>query len=242
VHGDCADTLVTTARISGGRHDRDGVGLFLVDANARGVSRRGYVTQDRLRAAELTFDSVQVDADAVIGEPGAAMPLIDQVVDSAIAALCAEAVGAMTKAHEITVEYLKVRNQFGTPIGSFQALQHRAVDMLIMIEQARSMALYAAMMVDEPDALERRKAMSAAKVQIGKAGKFVGEQAIQLHGGVGLSEDYQVGHYYRRLSMNGILFGDASHHLSELARDGGLTKADLGQQKISDEIVAVTDR
>jgi pimeloyl-CoA dehydrogenase small subunit len=223
VHGDCADMLVTTARVDGDRRDRHGVGLFLVDAHAQGLSRRGYRTQDRLRAADVTFEDVWVEADAAIGEPGAALPLVDQVVDGAIAALCAEAVGVMSRAHEITVDYLKARTQFGRPIGSFQVLQHRAVDMLLMIEQARGMAMYAAAMVAEPDAVERRKAMSAAKVQIGRAGRFVGEQAIQLHGGIGLTEEYQVGHFYRRLSINGLLFGDVGHHLSLLASSGGLT-------------------
>jgi alkylation response protein AidB-like acyl-CoA dehydrogenase len=181
--------------------------------------------QDRLRAAEIQFDNVRVGADSVIGEAGAALPLIERVVDSAIAALCAEAVGAMARAHEITVDYIKVRKQFGTAIGSFQVLQHRAVDMLIMVEQARSMAMYAAMMSEEPDALERGRAISAAKVQIGRSGKFVGEQAIQLHGGIGMTEECQVGHYFRRLTMIELLFGDTGHHLAALARAGGLIQS-----------------
>ncbi len=224
LHGDCADQLIVTARVSGERSDRAGVGLFIVDAQAAGVSRRGYVMQDRLRAAQITFENVRVGADAVIGEPGAMLPLIERVIDSAIAALCAEAVGAMARAYEITVDYLKVRKQFGATIGSFQALQHRAVDMLVMLEQARSMALYAAMMVDEPDALERSRAISAAKVQIGRSGQFIGEQSIQLHGGIGLTEACQVGHFYRRLTMIGTMFGDKGHHLAALARAGGLTQ------------------
>jgi alkylation response protein AidB-like acyl-CoA dehydrogenase len=125
------------------------------------------------------------------------------------------------------IGYLKARSQFGKLIGSFQVLQHRAVDMLIMIEQARSMAMYATMMLDETNPGARRKAMSAARVQIAKAGKFVGEQAVQLHGGVGLTEEYQVGHYYRRLTMNGLLFGDATHHLSQLPRADGVAEAVL---------------
>ncbi len=222
LHGDCADKLMVTARINGDRRDRAGIGVFIVDASAAGVRRRGYLMQDRLHAAQITFEDVRVDAASVIGEPGAALPLIERVVDSAIAALCAEAVGAMTRAHEITVDYLKVRKQFGTTIGSFQALQHRAVDMLIMVEQARSMAMYAAMMVDEPDALERSRAIAAAKVQICRSSRFIGEQAIQLHGGIGLTEACQVGHFYRRLTMISTLFGDSGHHLAALARAGGL--------------------
>jgi pimeloyl-CoA dehydrogenase small subunit len=226
LHGDCADKLLVTARIDGDRRERSGLGLFIVDGHAAGVSRRGYVTQDRLRAAEIAFEDVSVGADSVIGEPGAALPIIERVADSALAALCAEAVGAMGRAHEITLDYLKIRKQFGTTIGSFQALQHRAVDMLIKVEEARSMAMYAAMMSNEPDALERARAISAAKVQIGHSGKFVGEQAIQLHGGIGMTDDNQVGHYFRRLTMIEFLFGDTAHHLAALARAGGLARKD----------------
>ena len=222
LHGGCADRLIVTARTSGERTDKSGIGLFLVDANANGISRRGYPTQDRLRSAEITFENVRVGAEGVIGEPGTALPLVERVVDTAIAALCAEAVGAMAHAHEVTLDYLKVREQFGKPIGSFQALQHRAVDMLIMIEQARSMAMFAAMMCDDPDPAERRRAISAAKVQIGRSGKFVGAQAIQLHGGMGMTEECQVGHYFRRLTMIDLQFGDDGHHLAQLASMGGL--------------------
>src|SRR6202051_2627906 len=149
----------------------------MVDAAA--VRRRGYSTQDGTRAADLIFDDVRVADQDLIGEPGGAMGLIDTVADIGMAALDAEAVGVMTRAHELTVEYLKVRRQFGTAIGSFQALQHRAVDMLVMIEQARSMAMYATMMSEHADAAKRRLASSAAKAYIGRAGRFVGEQAIQ---------------------------------------------------------------
>ena len=150
LHGDCADKLLVTARVSGGRRDRDGVGLFLVDADAAGVTRRGYPTQDGLRAAELTLSGVHVAADAVLGDN--ALPAIEHVVDEAIAALCAEAVGTMQAMHETTLEYLKTRQQFGRPIGSFQVLQHRSVDMLVALEQARSMAMFAAVMAGEEDA------------------------------------------------------------------------------------------
>ncbi|MCY1371818.1 Acyl-CoA dehydrogenase [compost metagenome] len=132
----------------------------------------------------------------------------------------------MQQAFDVTVEYLKVRKQFGSTIGSFQALQHRAVDMLVMIEQARSMALYASMMSGEEDALERRRAIAAAKVQINRSARFVTQQAVQLHGGIGVTEECQVGHYMRRLSMLEFLFGDTDHHLAQLARDGGLIAAD----------------
>jgi alkylation response protein AidB-like acyl-CoA dehydrogenase len=194
----------------------------LIDADSPGLKRRGYVLQDRTRAADLELSGVTVAATAALNDDGTALPAVERVVDRALAALCAEAVGVMRRAQEITVEYLKVRRQFGVLLGSFQALQHRAVDMLVLTEQARSMAMYAAMMSRHPDANERSRAMAAAKVQIGKSGKFVGEQAIQLHGGIGVTEECQVGHYYRRLTMIELLFGDRHHHLSALARSGGL--------------------
>jgi pimeloyl-CoA dehydrogenase small subunit len=218
LHGDTADKLIVTARIGGGRRDRDGIALFIVDANAAGVSRRGYPTQDGLRAAEIAFSRVGVGPEGVLGEPGAALPLVERVVDEAIAALCAEAVGAMTVMHELTVDYLKTRRQFGREIGSFQILQHRAVDMLIALEQARSMAMFATMMAAEDNAADRRNAMSAAKVQIGRSGKFIGQQAIQLHGGIGMTMEYKVGHYFKRVTMIDTIFGDADHHLRGLAR------------------------
>ncbi|HUN76678.1 MAG TPA: acyl-CoA dehydrogenase family protein [Steroidobacteraceae bacterium] len=218
LHGQSADALVVSARISGAARDPQGLALFLVDSSAAGLERRGYVTQDGTLAADLRFSGVRVEGSALIGEPGEALPLIERVVGDALAALCAEAVGAMARALEITVEYLKIRKQFGVPIGSFQALQHRAVDMLVLVEQARSMALYAAMMSGEPDVEERARALSAARYLVGRAGRFVGEQAVQLHGGIGMTEECQVGHYYRRLTMLELLFGDSHHHLRLLAR------------------------
>jgi pimeloyl-CoA dehydrogenase small subunit len=222
LHGDVADKIIASARVSGDQRARNGIGLFLIDAKAPGVSRRGYPTMDGLRAAEITLAKVKVGADAVIGEPGNAYPLIEQVTDAGIAALSAEAVGAMGAMHEITVDYLKQRKQFGVPIGNFQVLQHRAGEMLIALEQARSMAMLASMMAEEENATERRKAISAAKVQIGRSGKFVGQQAIQLHGGIGMTMEYKVGHYFKRVSMIDTMFGDADHHLALLARTGGI--------------------
>ncbi|MNF31906.1 Acyl-CoA dehydrogenase [compost metagenome] len=226
LHGDCADWLIVSARVASERRDSDGLALFIVDAKAAGVERRGYQTQDGLRAADIVLSGVRVTDAALLGKAGQAFPLIEKVVDGALAALCAEAVGAMQQAFDVTVEYLKVRKQFGSTIGSFQALQHRAVDMLVMIEQARSMALYASMMSGEEDALERRRAIAAAKVQINRSARFVTQQAVQLHGGIGVTEECQVGHYMRRLSMLEFLFGDTDHHLAQLARDGGLIAAD----------------
>jgi pimeloyl-CoA dehydrogenase small subunit len=225
LHGDVSDKLIVSARISGAQRDKNGIGLFLVDAKAPGVSVRGYPTVDGLRAAEVTLTGVKVDADAVIGEPGHAYPLIERVVDSGIAALAAEAVGAMSAMNEITVDYLKQRKQFGVPIGNFQVLQHRAGEMLIALEQARSMAMLATMMSEEPNATERRKAIAAAKVQIGRSAKFVGQSAIQLHGGIGMTMEYKVGHYFKRVTMIDTMFGDADHHLAALARTGGIVGA-----------------
>jgi pimeloyl-CoA dehydrogenase small subunit len=222
VHGDCAGNLIVSARVSGDQRSKNGLGLFLVDAKAPGVSRRGYPTMDGLRAAEVTLQNAKVGADAVIGEGGNAYPLIERVVDSGIAALAAEAVGAMSAMHEITVDYLKQRRQFGVPIGNFQVLQHRAGDMLIALEQARSMAMLATMMSEEENAAERRKAIAAAKVQIGRSAKIVGQGAIQLHGGIGMTMEYKVGHYFKRVTMIDTMFGDADYHLAALARMGGI--------------------
>jgi pimeloyl-CoA dehydrogenase small subunit len=222
LHGDHADKLIVTARAQGGRADRGGIGLFLVDARASGVTRRGYPTQDGMRAADVTLSAVRVGPEAVVAGPDKGLGVLERVIDEVIAALSAEAVGAMGGLHELTVDYLKTRKQFGVPIGSFQVLQHRAVDMLTALEQARSMAYYATMMAAEPDAGQRSKAMSAAKVQIGRAAKHIGQEAIQLHGGIGMTMEYKAGHYFKRLTMIDLAFGDADHHLRELAKAGGL--------------------
>jgi pimeloyl-CoA dehydrogenase small subunit len=219
LHGDCADLLIVTARTAGGQRDRGGIGLFLVDAKAEGVARRGYPTQDGLRAAEVTLSGVRA---AALGDPDGGLPIAELVVDQAVAALCAEAVGVMASMQELTVEYLKTRKQFGRAIGEFQVLQHRAVDMLVAVEQARSMATFASMMATEENPVERRRAMAAAKVQIGRSGRLVGQEAIQLHGGIGMTQEYKVGHYFKRMTMIDILFGDADAHLTRLAALGGL--------------------
>jgi pimeloyl-CoA dehydrogenase small subunit len=225
LNGDAADKLVVSARLSGAQRDHNGIGLFLLDVDADGVTRRGYPTVDGLRAAEVTLANVRVAADALIGEVGQGFALIERVVDTAIAALAAEAVGAMTAMHELTVDYLKTRKQFGVLIGNFQVLQHRAADMLIAVEEARSLALLASMMAEDPNAIERRKAIAATKVQIGRSGRIVGQGAIQLHGGIGMTMEHKVGHYFKRVTMIDTLFGDADYHLAALARMGGLIAA-----------------
>jgi len=225
LHGDSAGKFIVSARLSGGQRDRDGLALFVVDAAAKGVSTRGYATVDGLRAAEVTLAGVRVDAGAAIGEPGKAYPLIERVVDTAIAALAAEAVGAMTAMHEQTVDYMKTRKQFGVTIGSFQALQHRAAEMLVALEQARSMAMLATMMAAEENVRERRQAISAAKVQIGRSARIVGHGAIQIHGGIGMTMEAKVGHYFKRVTTIDTIFGDADYHLGLLAESGGLVAA-----------------
>lgn len=220
LHGDSADRLIVTARTAGAAGDEQGVGVFVVDAAAEGLTRRGYPTQDGLRAAEMSFDNVR--AEQVLGDPGDGLPLVRAVVDQAIAALAAEAVGVMSAMHALTVDYLKVRKQFGVPIGQFQVLQHKAVDMFIATEQMRSIAMFATMMADSDDATERARAMHAAKVELGRGGRLAGENAIQLHGGVGMTAEYAVTHYFKRLAMMNTLFGDGDWHLRKLAALGGL--------------------
>jgi pimeloyl-CoA dehydrogenase small subunit len=224
--GATADTLIVSARIGGGRRDRGGIGLFLVGGNAAGVTRNGYPTQDGLHAADVKLEDVKVGPeDVLVGKTGDGLAVLERVADEAIAALAAEAVGAMEALHEMTVDYLKTRTQFGVPIGTFQVLQHRSVDMFTYLEQAKSMALYGTMMAGEADATERRKAMSAVKVQIGKSCRFVGQEAVQLHGGIAMTMEYKAGHYFKRLTMIEKAFGDTEHHIRQVAGLGGLVTA-----------------
>src|SRR3954463_13369666 len=222
LNGEAADTLIVTARTKGGQRDASGIGVFLVPGNAKGVARKGYPTQDGLHAADITFTGVEVGADAAIGDPEDSLPLIERVVDDARIAMCAEAVGAMDESLKTTVEYLKTRTQFGVPIGSFQSLQHRAADMFVAVEQARSMSMFATMAADFDDPKARANAVAAAKVQIGKSGKFVGQQAIQLHGGIGITMEAKIGHYFKRLTMIENTFGDSDYHLRRVSEQGGL--------------------
>jgi pimeloyl-CoA dehydrogenase small subunit len=214
LHGDSAHKLIVLARVSGARRDEGGLGLFVVDAAAPGLARRGYPTQDGRRAAEITLTNVR--AAEGIGDPEGGGAILARVIEDAIAALCAEAVGAMSEAMELTTEYLKTRKQFGVAIGSFQALQHRASDMVVALEQARSMMLFATMMTGEGSAAERAKAMSAAKAQIGRSAKFIGQQATQLHGGIAMTFEYKLGHLFKRLTMIDMSYGDADWHLRRL--------------------------
>jgi pimeloyl-CoA dehydrogenase small subunit len=221
LHGDSADKLIVSARTSGAQRDRDGITLFLVDAKAPGVEIHGSASQDGRRIAEIILTGVQVDVGSILGEPDHGHALLAEIVDTGIAALAAEAIGAMEALHAMTVDYLKTRKQFGVAIGSFQALQHRSVDMMIALEQARSMALYAAMMTSAP-AEERGPALAAVKVQINKSARFVGQQAIQLHGGIGVTAEYQASHFFKRLSGIENTFGDTDYHMAVLSRQDGI--------------------
>ncbi|MFQ3456364.1 pimeloyl-CoA dehydrogenase small subunit [Bradyrhizobium sp. UFLA01-814] len=222
LNGENADTLIVTARTKGGQRDKTGIGVFLVPADAKGVTRKGYPTQDGLHAADITFTNVEVGAAAAIGDPENGLPLIERVADEARIALCAEAVGAMDESLKETVEYIKTRKQFGVAIGSFQSLQHRAADMFVALEQARSMSMFATMASDFSDAKERSSAVAAAKVQVGKSLKFVGQQSIQLHGGIGMTMEAKIGHYFKRLTMIENTLGDTDYHLRRVSEGGGL--------------------
>jgi alkylation response protein AidB-like acyl-CoA dehydrogenase len=208
-----ADILIVAARTAGGVADRDGITLFLVEADAKGLTRRDYSTVDGHRASEVTLKGVAVDANAVVGVVDAGLPVIERVIDDGIAAVAAEAAGIMAALNRQTLEYLKTRRQFGRPLAKFQVLQHRMVDMFAACELSKSMAYMAAVHAGDDDANSRAKAVSAAKVQIGKAGRFVGQQAVQLHGGMGMTDELPVGHYFKRLTMIDTLFGDVDFHL-----------------------------
>ena len=213
LHGGGANHLIVSARTSGKEHDAAGVSLFLVDAKAKGVSVQGYPTHDGHHAAEITLKNVHVGGGALIGKKGGGLAEIERTIETGIVALCAEAVGNMDALIETTLNYLKTRKQFGVPIGSFQVLQHRMADMLMQAEQARSMAYLAAVKVQSDDDAERRRTIAAAKALVGQAARFVGQQAVQLHGGIGVTDELAVGHYFKRLTLINATFGDADHHL-----------------------------
>jgi len=208
-----ATHLVVTARTGGGQRDAGGISVFIVPKSAKGVTTRDYPTVDGFRASEVYFENVALGAEARIGGEGEALPLVEKVMDEAIAATCAEACGVLRRLQEGTVEYTKQRKQFGVPISSFQVLQHRMVDMFIQLEQSISMTYMATIRLSDSDT-ERAKAASAAKVQIGKACKFVGQNAIQLHGGMGMTDEMAIGHYFKRATMIEGLFGSTDHHLA----------------------------
>ncbi len=207
-----ASHLVVTARTAGDRRDAQGISVFVVDKGAAGVVTRDYPTVDGRRASEVYFENASIPAEALIGEEGAGLPLIERVTDEAIAAQCAEACGAMKVAHAMTVEYSRQRKQFGVPIGKFQVLQHRMVDMYTEYEQALSMTYLATLKLDESER-ERKLAASAAKVRVGQAAHHIGQDAIQIHGGNGMTDEYAIGHYFKRLTIFDSEFGNIDHHM-----------------------------
>jgi alkylation response protein AidB-like acyl-CoA dehydrogenase len=219
-NAETADKLIISARTAGATTDMDGVTLFLVDRDANGVELRSYPTIDGLRASEILLTNVKVGAEAVLGDVDGAMPVIESVVDRACILMCAEAAGAMDSAVKLTVEYMKGRVQFGKPIGEFQVLQHRAVEMLGAKDFSRALTYRAAGVVDVANVHERARAVSAAKVEMGKAGKKIGQDGVQLHGGMGMTDDMAVGHYFKRLTMIDMLFGNTDHHMRRFARLG----------------------
>jgi alkylation response protein AidB-like acyl-CoA dehydrogenase len=214
LNGAAADYLIVTARTAGERCDAEGISLFLVAADAAGVSRQSYPMVDGSRGADIGFRDVQLQPAALLGPLHGALPLVEDVVAEAIIAMGAEAVGAMDALLEQTVEYTKTREQFGQPIGNFQALQHRMADMYLHCQATRSLMYYAAIAraEDRPDKL---KAASALKVKLGEAGRYVSQQAVQLHGGIGMTDELGVSHYLKRLLLLNTLFGDSEHHLDK---------------------------
>jgi alkylation response protein AidB-like acyl-CoA dehydrogenase len=210
-----ADYFLVSARSAGRVSDTDGISLFLVPCDAPGVTTFAYPTQSGGRAADVQLTNVS--PKALIAVPGRALGVIERAVDSAIAALCAEALGIMTALNQATLNYLKTRKQFGVPIGAFQALQHRMAEMIIAAEQARSMAIIAAVHVHVDDVTQRRRAISGAKAYVGQAARFVGQQAVQLHGAMGVVDDLIVSHYFKRLTMIDMSLGDADFHLARFS-------------------------
>jgi alkylation response protein AidB-like acyl-CoA dehydrogenase len=210
-----ADTLLVTAHVQGS--SSDGLSVFAIPRTAEGVRLREYPTIDGRGAGDVTLEGVKVPADGIVGGEGAAQKALDDTHDVALAALCADAVGAMKAVLEATGKYLQTREQFGQPIGKFQALQHRMADMLIHFEQAKSMAYLAAMQCESPDAAQRRRALSAAKVVVGQSGRFIAQQSVQLHGGMGMADELDVSHYFRRLTAHELTLGDTDHHLQAFA-------------------------
>lgn len=223
IHGAQASQLIVSARTSGDTRSEDGITLFLVDADASGVSITDFATHDGFRIAEINLNDVQVSADAVIGKADQGFPALEKAIDQGIAALCAEAVGAMDAMVETTLEYTQTRKQFGTPISRFQVLQHSMADMFIQAQQGRSMSILAADSADSDDRDARRESISQAKLLINQGAREVGQSGVQLHGGMGVTDEMWAAHLFKRLTMINLLFGDADHHLSKVS-DALLTK------------------
>jgi alkylation response protein AidB-like acyl-CoA dehydrogenase len=225
IHGGQADQLIVSARSSGAQRDTKGISLFLVPASAAGVNRRDYRTIDGQRAADIRFENVQVPASALLGAAGEGWEILDAAADYGVTLLCAEAIGAMEALNAATLEYLKTRQQFGVPIGKFQALQHRMAEMFMQYQQASSMATLAAVKVASSDPVERRRTVSAAKARVGQAARFVGQQAVQLHGGMGVTDELPAAHHFKRLTMIEQTLGDTDYHLARFVAQPGFSQA-----------------
>ena len=216
LNGGNAELYIVPARSGGTQTDQDGITLFAVPADSDGITCNAYATVDGQQAAEVTFENVRVDAGAVLGKVGDGFVALDAVIDEATLAVCAEAVGIMQVLRDKTLEYSKNRIQFGVPIGSFQALQHRMVDMLTDCEQTVSLLLWATM-VNASGSADAKRAISAIKYQVGTAGQKVGQEAVQIHGGMGVSWELDIAHYFKRLTAIGQMFGNSDWHLDKLA-------------------------
>lgn len=216
LNGNKADKVIVAARTSGDQNDQGGISLFVVDANADGVKVQGYETVDGFQGADITFTNVSVDAANLLGGEGKGYEVLDYVIDRATIAVCAEAVGAMEVSYKKTVEYTKTRKQFGVPIAKFQALQHRMADMFIEHEQAKSLMLMTAMKSDAVDGIDK-KYVSAAKSRIGKAARKVGQESVQIHGGIAVTDELDVGHYFKRLTTFQFIFGSTDWHTQRFA-------------------------
>lgn len=215
---DSATHMVVAVRTSGAPGDTSGISLLVIPADTDGISLQTYANLDDTHASEVTFENVKAPASALLGGEGDGLAPLNHAIDRAAAAICYDALGAMTALNEITLEYLKTRHQFGRPIGKFQVLQHRMADMMMAEQQARSMVLLAADHADSEDAGERGRAISAAKVQVSSAAREVGRGSIQLHGGIGMTMEYVAGHYFRRLTAMEKMFGDMDFHLQRFGR------------------------
>ena len=225
IHGGQADQLIVSARSTGQQRDTSGISLFVLPADTAGISRKDYRTIDGQRAADIRFDNVQAPASALLGEVGAGWETLDAASDYGVTLLCAEAIGAMEALNAATLEYMKTRQQFGVPIGKFQALQHRMAEMFMQYQQASSMATLAAVKVASTDPVERRRTVSAAKARVGQAAKFVGQQAVQLHGGMGVTDELPAAHLFKRLTMIEQTLGDTDHHLARFIAQPGFSQA-----------------
>ncbi len=216
LNGAAADWILVSARTSGAADAAGGISLFLVPGEAPGMERRGYATLDGQRAAEITLSGVELGADALLGERDAALAPIELAIDRATAALAADAMGAMQALNQTTAEFLMTRKQFGRPIGSFQVLQHRMTDMIMEYELVKSL-VYLATLKLEAEPGERKRAVSAVKVQVGRSGRMIGQNAVQMHGGMGVSDELDVGQYFKRLTAIDALFGNVDYHRRRFA-------------------------